>query len=147
MKREFTIDFSKEKRTTYLTGFGIVFFLLVVLNYPTNQWMVSIIISTIITIVFFLKAYYWNKYFVRSFEISEQIVTIEYYMNENLKSIECKLDDLKVHKKLAIVSAGRQPILIINNGNGLKIYQYAIGDWTEEVMDQIIADIQVNQHS
>jgi len=144
MHREFNIvDFSKEKVKSYLIGLLIILIITIFLYYSINNFFVSLMISSFVGVVYFTKAYQWNKHYIKSLSISSGTLTLEYYRNGRFLSTEIDLEKLKIKKRLAIVSSGREAIMKISNNQGIVIYQYEIGDWSEEIMDEIIAEIEI----
>jgi hypothetical protein len=120
----------------------------------TINIFISIVIGLLITLAtdklwgfgiasfFFLVQFYksdrWDKTFINIVSFHNENVTIEYFNRENQIRLTGHLNEFNFIKEIA-VNKIRTPYLAVYQNGQLKLKQFAINDWSESKMDEVIA--------
>lgn len=86
------INFSKEKTKSLFIGFLIILIATSFLFYMNNHFLFSLLISSFVGGVYFMRSYQWNKYYIQFLSISNGKLTLDYYKNGQFSSVKIDLE-------------------------------------------------------
>lgn len=102
-----------------------------------SDWKYGLAIAFVFWIVQHLKSSRWDKCFIVCIEKKEGQVTVRYKEGNQQQEITGSVDDFRLKKEIAF-NRSRTVYLAIYYKESLLIKQFEIGDWNEEVFDEII---------
>lgn len=131
------INYFKIKKKIYLNSLITFFAVSIVAGLLSKMWSYSFLTGFIVTSIFLYKKFSLYRYYIKSIHFGDNVI-IEYKNMGNVHQKKLKKNDIKISKKMAF-SRLRVPYLVIKSiSNDFRIEQYEVGNWNEEIMNEII---------
>ncbi len=103
-----------------------------------SDWKYGLIIAIFFFVVQYFKSSRWDKYFITDVIVNNEQVIIRYKEEKNEKETTGYKNDFKLKKEIAF-NRTRTAYLAVYYKEDLLIKQFEIGEWSENVFDEVIA--------
>lgn len=134
--------YKKQHTGSLVTNIAVSLVIFFVVIASSNQYY-AIAISVFFFIVQQYKSNRWERYFISRIIISHDKITIEYSDKDEKKELSDFTNSIKFEKKLAFNKI-KTPYLAVYHNNVIVIKQFALPEWSEKKIDEVIFMISEN---